>query len=197
MRVGMAKMKSGDGVGFCGYSPLSLTINVGTGGLPFWPFDGISHIGTLARYKGQLELFECTTLDNLPCLIQGRPVKGTQCVHLEERIDTYRGRVFHFPLYRRLYEAEVKRLSEFFIARIGRGYDALEAFEAGGCCGLLYWLSRPFHPPSRAYFCSKESAAGWSDCGICPMADARRWNPNRLIRHLRRHEILLPPVQLK
>jgi hypothetical protein len=193
----LPRVKALDFIGFCGYEPISLAINLGTGGLP--PWCGISHIGVIAELDREQELWECTTLSDLPCLLQGKCVQGTQVVRLADRIARYHGRVYHYPLYRPLYADESRRLTDFLMSRIGQPYDRREAFESGGWFGIMAMCASTMRvkPSTRSWFCSKESAACTSYCGICPTTDAARWSPNRFIRHLRRRELILPRVRLK
>ena len=121
--------KAGDIIGFSGDSWLSVGINLATYGIPFW---SLSHVGIVGEHDGELLLFESTSLSDLPCVIQGKPVWGTQAHRIDECVRTYGGKVWHYPLYRPLYPFESKRLSEFLLEYIGKDYDAIGAFRAGG-----------------------------------------------------------------
>ena len=75
-------IKAGDVIGFSGNSWISGLINIGTYGIPFW---GISHVGIMAHAAdGRLLLFECTTLEDMPCEIAGECFNGTQAHTLDK-----------------------------------------------------------------------------------------------------------------
>lgn len=193
-------MQAGDIVGWSGRNFTSAFINLATWGLPLV---SISHVGIMAEYRGRLLHFESTTLSDLPCAIQGRQVKGTQAVDLADRLKTYRGRAYHFPLYRSLYPHESRRLTQWLVSRIGLEYDAKEAVESGGLFGILaegahrWRIVRGLRGKPRSYFCSEEDAGAISAIGLWPTDDAAKWNPNKLVRHYRRNDILLPRRRLK
>lgn len=191
-------MKAGDITGWSSLEPQSMFINVVTGGIPLV---GVNHLGIIAEYDGRLEHFEVTTRDNLPCLIKRRIVSGAQCNRLADRLKTYPGRAWLYPLYRELYPHESDRLTSFLVKRIGEPYDTLGAIESGGWFGLLAGLTSWLRPRSRrkshSWFCSKEDAAVITHAGLMQTDDPGKWNPNRLVRHLRRKQILLPRVRLK
>lgn len=181
--------KAGDLVAFSGDSPLSDLINVATYGVPRW---GITHVGMVADDL----LFESTTLDGLPCRILGKHIDGVQAHLLEDAIAAYHGRVWLYPLYRPLFEFEETRLSGFLRSKIGVGYDQLGAMRSAGV-GLSY-VESLFRPESlNTIFCSELVAKAYSEIGLFPTSNASRINPNRLVRHLRYHEILLSPRRLK
>ena len=97
-------LKAGDVIGFSGNSWISALINLGTYGLPF---SGISHVGIMAHAAdGRLLLFESTTLENMPCELSGECFNGTQAHDLTKILQAYAGKVWHYPLYRPLYEHE-------------------------------------------------------------------------------------------
>ena len=84
--------KLGDVIGFSGDGGISFTVNILSYGIPWI---SISHLGILGEHEGELLLFESTTLSNIPCRIQDKPVKGVQAVRLEDRVREYDGKVFH------------------------------------------------------------------------------------------------------
>jgi hypothetical protein len=67
----------GSVVAFAGKGIVSAIIDLATFQLPDV---GISHVGILAEYKGDVILFESTTLNDQPCLIQGKRVEASSCV---------------------------------------------------------------------------------------------------------------------
>jgi hypothetical protein len=184
-------MKPGDIIGFSGDSLVSIGINLGTWGLPFW---GISHVGILAEFDGNLLLFESTTLCDLPCEIKGRKFKGSQAHNLLTRLRGYQGKAWHYPLYRGLYEDERKRLNGYLKDTIGTPYSEIGAFRAAGF-GTLETL---FGEESQsAGFCSEWVESALSEIGVFPTDDAYKWNPNRLTRTLRRSGLLKAPQRIK
>lgn len=188
-------MKSGDLIGFSGFGLTSIAINLATAGLPFV---SLSHVGILAEHQGELLLFEATKLSDQACVIQKKKVEGTQAVELHDRLRTYSGRAWHYPLYRPLYADERIRLNEHVASLIGKSYDTREAMESAGCGPLARLLSRlRIFDSQAALFCAEFVSGSLSTVGIMPTDDPAKWNPNRLVRHLRRSEILLRPKRLK
>jgi hypothetical protein len=192
--VSPVDLKAGDVIGFSGNSWISGLINIGTYGIPGW---GISHVGIMAHADdGRLLLFESTTLENMPCEISGECFNGTQAHDLDKVLKVYDGKVWHYPLYRPLYESEAKRLTKFLMATIHTPYDAMGAFRSAGVG--LSWVESLFHPENlHSIFCSEWVAAAYANIGLVPTANAARWNPNHLVRHLRGAEILRNPRRLK
>ena len=192
--VGPNDIKAGDVIGFSGNSWISALINIGTYGIPFWD---ISHVGVMAHAAdGRLLLFESTTLENMPCEIAGACFNGTQAHDLAKVLKAYNGKVWHYPLYRSLYEYEDKRLTDFLMATIHTPYDAMGAFRAAGVG--LSWVESCFREQDlHMIFCSEWVAAAYADIGIMPTANAARWNPNHLCRTLRRREIVLTPRRMR
>lgn len=192
---GESRVKAGDTVGFSGRSWLSAGINIATYGIPFW---GISHVGIMANAPaGRLLIFESTSLDgDIPCEITGKPICGTQAHDLDFILQHYSGKAWHYPLYRPLYPNEDERLTEFLFDTIGVPYDALGAFRSAGVG--LSWIESLFREQSLAsIFCSEWTAAAYAVVGLFATDNVSRWNPNRLVRHLRRASILLKPRRLK
>ena len=185
--------KAGDLVGFSGGGWLSAAINIATYGLPFF---GLSHIGIIGSHEGELLLFESTSLSRLPCLIQGKPVFGTQAHRLDDRVKVYKGKVWLYPLVTRLYDFESERLSKFLTAFIGKNYDAIGAFRAGGI-GWSWLESKLRRENLESLFCSEYCAAAHANIGIFRTDNVSRWSPNRLARTERRRGILRKPWRLK
>jgi hypothetical protein len=192
---GEAEVKAGDIIGFSGRSWVSAAINIATYGIPLW---GISHVGILANCPdGKLRLFESTTLDgDIPCEITGKPICGTQAHALDFILGHYDGKAYHYPLYRPLYPNEDERLTEFLIDTIGVPYDMLGAFRSAGVG--LSWIESLFREQDlTSIFCSEMVAAAYATVGLFATDNVSRWNPNRLVRRLRRAGILLRPRRLK
>jgi hypothetical protein len=192
---GEAELKAGDIIGFSGRSWISAAINIATYGIPLW---GISHVGVLANCPdGKLRLFESTTLDgDIPCEITGKPICGTQAHALDFILGHYDGKAYHYPLYRPLYPNEDERLTEFLIDTIGVPYDAMGAFRSAGV-GLSWTESLFREQDLTSIFCSEWVAAAYATVGLFATDNVSRWNPNRLVRRLRRAGTLLRPRRLK
>lgn len=192
---GEAGVKAGDIIGFSGRSWISVAVNIATYGIPLI---GVSHVGIVATSPdGKLRLFESTSLDgDIPCEITGKVICGTQAHGLEFILHHYKGRAYHYPLYRALYPQEDTRLTEFLLSTIGTPYDALGAIRSAGVG--LSWIESLLHRQCLAsIFCSEWVAAAYAVTGLHATDNASRWNPNRLTRHLRWHGILCKPRRLK
>ena len=191
---GEMEIKAGDIIGFSGCGWISAAINVATYGIPLW---GISHVGIMASAPdGRLLIFESTSLEDLPCEISHENFTGTQAHKLEDILRVYKGKAYHYPLYRPLYPSEDERLTEFLMETIHVPYDAMGAFRSAGVG--LSWVESLFHPSNlHMIFCSEWVAAAFAITGLHATDNVGRWNPNRLCRHLRRREILCKPRRLK
>jgi hypothetical protein len=186
-------MKAGDLLGFSGANIISDLVNVATYGIPRW---GISHVAIVGDTNGRSLLWESTTLDDLPCEIAGKRVEGFQAHPIQQSIDRYRGKVWLYPLYRDLYEAERNRLTAILQGLIGTPYDKLGAARSAGVG--LSWIESLFRPEDlTSIFCSESVAAIYSALGLCPSKSASRWNPNRLVYRYRKAGILLRSQRLK
>lgn len=185
--------KVGDIIGFSGRSRGSHLINIGTYGLPGW---GISHVGIVCGYRGRLLLFESLIEGGRECVILHRQFSGVQAHNISDTINEYPGRVWHYPLYRTLYDHEVIRLKVTLLNKIGTPYDEIGAIRSGGIG--LSWVESLFRGEELAsIYCSELVAAEFATTGLYPIVNASRWNPNRLIRRLRKHRVLKKPVRLK
>ena len=72
----------------------------------------------------------------------------------------------------------------------------MKALRAAGV-GFSWFESLLHEEALSRIFCSELCAAGYSNIGIMPADEPQRWSPNHLIRHLRRHQILLRAKRLK
>ena len=186
-------MKPGDIIGFSSYGWVGFGVNLATYGVPFW---SISHVGIVGEHNGELLLFESTTLNNLPCVIRGHSIKGTQAQRLDTRLLSYRGKAYHYPLYRRLYDFERERLHEFLMDSLGVPYDDVGAFRAGGT-GWSWFESLMRGESMCSLFCSEFVCAAHREIGVFPTDNVSRWSPNKFVRTERKREILLKPRRLK
>jgi len=189
-----AVIKPGDLIGFSGEGFTGDIINLGTYGIPRW---GICHVGIMGEAKdGRLLLFESTTLDDLPCEITGARFDGTQAHQLDAVLQRYRGKVWHYPFYRPFYGFERKRLTEFLMGTIHVPYGMMDAFRSADN-GLSYFELLLHGTDLHRIFCSEWCAAALSYCGVWPTTNFGRWNPNKLLRHLRIHGVLCRSRRLK
>lgn len=187
-----AGLKPGDILAFSGHTVAGVVINLATYGIPFV---SINHVGVLAESDGRLLFFDSTRWE-MPCEIQGEVYLGAQAQTIENAVAAYPGKVWHYPLYRPLFTAENQRLSEYLQRTVGTPYDLLGAALSAGF--LFSWLtSRLRRQCLQEVFCSEMLAATYAYIGLMPTANASRWNPNRLIRHLRRQGALARPWRLK
>lgn len=191
----MSQVKAGDLIAHSGTQWQSVFINLVTFGIPFW---GASHVGIMSRCPdGALRMFESTTLENgHPCELSGEVTQGVQAHTLSSVAERYQGRMWVYPLYRRLYPWEDVRLESFLMNTLGRPYDMRGAFRTGG--NLYAKLHSLLHTQDlNELFCSELVAAAYSEIGVMPTDNASRWNPNKLVRHLRKREILLQSKRIK
>jgi hypothetical protein len=185
--------KIGDVFGFLGKGSISRFINLGTYGIPNW---GLSHVAIVGEWEELPMLFESTTLTEVPCYITGEFVKGVQAHTIGETIERYDGRVWHYPLYRVLYNHEKTRLRSYLMDKLGTPYDAIGAVRSGGA-GFSWLESRFRDEDLSSIFCSELLADSYGHTGIYPFANSSRWNPNSVTRHLRGANVLCKPVRKK
>jgi hypothetical protein len=204
----MTAFKPGDKIAFSGFCLESAIICLATYGLPYlgryWPrwCTSISHIGVVGEYKDDLYIFESTTHDDCSdvCAIRRVPCDGVQAHEIEDRIEKYNGRVWHYPLTTALYSHEVVRSTEFLVSCLGRSYDEPGAIRSGmmGSTYLLGFLEEQLGDESLEWlFCSEFVAAHDTTVGIFKTTNASGWSPNRLIRKQRHISLLRKPIILK
>ena len=181
--------KNGDIIAFSGFGRASVVVNLVTYGVPFW---SASHVGIIGTHDGEQLLFESTSLSNVPCAIQGKSHKGVQAVFLRDRLDTYRGRAWHYPIYRQLFDEETNRLNDFLVSKVGIPYDLVGGMRSVGV-GVSWLESRLRGEDLSSLFCSEYIAAAHRRIGLLRTDNASRWSPNKLIRHERRSKTLSRP----
>lgn len=187
------EFKHGDIIGFSGRSLCSTIINIGTYGVPLL---GISHVGIIGSYDKRLVMFESMMNTDMKCLVQGKMVQGTQAHDIEESIRKYRGKVWHYPLYRFLPPQKRNQLNGFLLEHIGTDYDSIGAIRAGGV--LFSWFESKIRRQDLSkIFCSEYCAAAHQRIEVLGTNHASKWNPNRLVRVERRLGVLRQPVRLK
>lgn len=170
-------LRAGDLVGFSGYDLVSALVNIGSCAVPFF---GLSHIGILAEYKGELLIFESTTLCKQPCFVALKPVSGTQCHRLPERVQAYNGKVFHYPLACPLSYLRKQALTDFLMSEIGRPYDMAGAICSGGRL-FAKFQAMLFGENQKHLFCSEWCAAAHRQVHVFNTINASKWSPNALI----------------
>jgi len=193
----------GDAVGFSGADFVSDVINLATLGIPR---RGISHVAIVTAHRLHgICLAESTTFASLPCLIRGEQVKGVQFQHLRERIDSYSGKVLHYPLRDPLDWPEQLSLNVYLLelAAAKCPYDLIGAVRTRT---TLYTLAQRLKHGGGAgrredlkmLFCSELVADAWHRFGIFNgITNASEWNPNALLRAAVRKGIVLPPYQVR
>lgn len=183
----------GDILGFSSHSLDGVLINIGTYGLPFW---SLSHVAIVGEYAGRKLLFESNVIPEQKCVVQNAYVCGTQAVEIEHKIETYKGKVWHFPLYRTLYDFEHARLDAFLIEYLGRNYDDSGAVDAAG--KVASWLKGIRREASlNTLFCSEYCCAAHTAIGLFQTANVSRWSPNSFVREERGLGLLRKPRRLK
>jgi len=187
-------LNPGDILGFSGESLVSDLINLGTYGIPRW---GISHVGIMAgATDGRLLLFESTTLDGFPCELTGKRINGVQAHRADAVVANYRGKVWRFPVYRKLYWFERQRLTKYLMGMIGTPYSEIGAVRAAGLG--FSWVESLLHKNElHSIFCSELCATALTDIGLMQTTKPGRWSPNHLVGHMRAHGELATPERLK
>jgi len=146
--------------------------------------------------SARLLLFESTFGCPIPCEIQEKTGNGAQAHDIPGRIEQYGGKVWHYPLYRKLRPLESRRLTSFLTKHLGRNYDAIGALRAAGR-GFSWIESRLRKEDLSSLFCSEYCAGAHAHLTLLTTHSASRWSPNLLTRVERRRGILLKPRRLK
>lgn len=191
---GISLIRPGDLIGFSGCNWKSSLIRIGTCG---WICcGGLSHVGIAVAWSGHQRplLCESTSLGEFPCVAQGKLVAGVQLHYLRQRIVTYHGMVWHYPLAVPLVSEESDALAAFARQHLGRPYDLRGAFAARHT--PLAWLVRPAEDLAELY-CSESCAVGLRHVGRLATDNASAWSPNGLARHLVRQGICKKPRRIK
>jgi hypothetical protein len=186
-------LNPGDILGFSGADLPSDIINIMTGAFPRW---GLSHVGIMAEYKGDLLLFESTTFNKHPCAIRNVMFEGTQAQWPANKIENYNGRCWRYPLEKPLRGWERHKLSEYLVGGIGVEYDMIGALRSGG--HVFNWVESRFHAENLArIYCSEWCAASLREIERFDTDDVSKWNPNKFVRELRSRAINLHRERLK
>lgn len=189
-----AAAKPGSIVGFSGKDLAANIINVMTGGWPHW---GLSHVGILSYHDEYgLLLYESTTFNKTPCVIQKKLFSGAQAQYPSNKVFDYDGRVWLYPPRVPLRPWETKNLQTYLNSTVGTPYDMIGAIRSGG--NLFNWLESKLHKENKArIFCSEWCAAAWDSFERFDTDKMSRWNPNRYIREMNHRALLLKPVRVK
>lgn len=186
-------MKPGDVIGFSGRSLESAAINLATCGVPL---RGISHVGIIVDTGRFPCLLESNTQVHR-CVMSGLQATGVKAYSISRRIDAYRGRVWHYPLYRALYSHESERLTAEASTMLGREYDYRGALCAGGIGLAARFVSMLRLADLASLFCSECAVSLLSAIGVFPADNPGRYSPNGMIRTLRACGVLCKPTRCK
>jgi hypothetical protein len=191
--IASANLRPGDLLGTCYFGIEGDIINLSTYGIPRF---SLSHVAILAEHKDDLLIFESTTQCGIPCAIRGVHFNGSQAHYIDSRLESYRGKVWHYPLAIPLRSHERRQLSEYLVETIGRPYDVEGGvFAVGKLWSLIH--SR-IHPESLStLFCSEWVAASLRQIERFDTLDASEWTPNFLCRECCRRGITRKPGRIK
>lgn len=156
----------------------------------------VSHVGIVSDHGGRLALYESTTLaaGSLPCVVQGKPVKGVQ-VHWLDEIASRPGKKWLYPIAQPLTDKERIRLKIFLVSQIGKTYDYGGALASGP--RLLRWASWLFKEESlNSVFCSELCAAAYHRLLRFDIRTASVYNPNNMLRRMLHRGCILDPVRI-
>jgi hypothetical protein len=135
----------------------------------------------LAEHNNDLLIFESTTGCDEECVITKKKQNGTQAHYIDSRLQSYRGKVWHYPLLRPLRTGERKKLSSYLVSSLGIPYDTRGASQSGGKLWSL--IESRLHKESlSSLFCSEWVAAGLREIERFDTINASAWSPNSLIR---------------
>ncbi len=156
----------------------------------------VSHVGLVTRFDDRIVLAESTTLCNVPCLHCGKKHEGVQLTDIQARIDAYDGKVWLYPLKNFLNPAQRRFLHEFLNKQLEKPYDSTGAVESAG--NLAAEVQGEINGENLdKVFCSELTAGGLRSVGLFITENASKWNPSRLIRHLRLQGLVNRRVRLK
>jgi len=185
-------VKAGDLVGFSSYSFVDVIINIATRGIPFYH---ISHVGIVANDTVPV-IFESSRGIKEPCIIQNKRVTGVQAHLLTQRVKSYKGKVWLFPLARELNTAQKVLLQDYLESQIGVQYDTLGAFRSRDLSLLEKIIFRK--ADLHSLFCSEYCAEAYKRIGIFgENLDAGSLNPNKLTRICRKLGFNLSGIPLR
>ncbi len=176
-------LEPGDIIGFSGRSLASDAVNLLSFGVPRW---SLSHVGILAFQQDHLSLR----------LFDSASGFGVRHQDVRDGVERYNGKAWLYGLQRPLYLNESLRLAASTQGSLGKAYDTAGALRAGGkLWAAVQGIARG--EDLATFFCSEFVAEQLSFIGVFNTTNSSRWNPNHLMRTLRRLGIVQPPVRIK
>jgi hypothetical protein len=186
----LPETKPGDLIGFSGYDPASILVNLGTFGLPGYH---ISHVAIVGK---DLKLYESTPYVRLKCELKQAQVYGTQIHSLEPRVADFWGKMWHYPLVRPLDMCQIATLHSYLMSEMGKGYDFIGAARSAG--KIFAYLHGMWHPADDRYlFCSELCAFAHHKVDVFRTTNESKWSPNALIRAEQEQGVLGKAVRIK
>lgn len=187
----------GDLVGFSGVDLVSDLINLSTLGCPRW---GLSHVALVTEHpRYGTCLVESTTKALRPCLVAKRTVAGVQIHRIGQRVEEYRGRVWHYPLRIPLGRPMASAWHAYLMELVESAcpYDYIGAARSRSTLYAAICRWKHGQEDLRSLFCSELVAAAWKRFDVLDVENASGWNPNALVRAARRNDVVLPPCRWK
>jgi hypothetical protein len=183
-------MSPGDLLFDAGKGAMSYTIQAGTLSLPNvgplgkWGWAGMSHVAIVAKYHGELLVYESTSKYSRrpPCKRTGRlEPSGVQAHTIDEFLKGSTD-VWHAPLRAPLYADESERLTAILEMHLGSEYDFLGAGWAWG--GPVRRMIQAAIRPQNLdlLFCSELCMAALAGVGRLQTKSASVWSPTQLHR---------------
>jgi len=115
-----------------------------------------SHVGIIAsdphKIRNRLLMFESTTLNEVPCSLSGKVVRGVQAHVPWIRCEQYNGRILVASLKIPLMDDKAMALGDWLYAQVGQSYNYFGA-ALSGTRFLRHWW-KPLHGKLHA-FCSE------------------------------------------
>jgi len=153
-----------------------------------------SHAAIVAEYDGQACIFESTSLCDLPCLIQGRPVKGVQCHPAGERVEKYAGKAWQMRPAEPPSGWQRQKLADWCRDQIGSTYDFDSLLVTGTILRRLTFI----RPRPHATICSRYVMQALRAASIVNGEWApSEWTPAKIARRLPHDELYSWPVRVK
>lgn len=132
------------------------------------------------------------------CLIQLKKTAGVQAQLIAPYLREDHGKIWLYPLSRRLFPHEEAAMWRFLQAQIGKNYDLHGAIRAGGWVYAL--LNGLFRNGGRSrlneLFCSELGAGSHNTSGLYLTGNASRWSPNKYCRRTRLAGVFQRPYRI-
>tara|TARA_Y100000310_G_scaffold148554_1_gene147809 strand:- start:659 stop:1222 length:564 start_codon:yes stop_codon:yes gene_type:complete len=187
-------VRPGDVLAFSNRGPAGWVINLTTWGVPTWGYSHLALVG-LHPITGRIVLWESIMTYDMPCLLQEKLVKGMQVQDIDERIERYNGRIWHYALRKPLSSAERTKLTEYGQRYLGTNYDYVGAFRSRGLSCIEKCIFRP--EDLTAIYCSEWCIAAHRYVERIVGVNASRMNPNRAMRVERKMNVVQPRTRVK